>query len=171
MNDVARTFVVGIGSDFGDDRLGPVVVERLVDRLVDRSPNVVVRRARSPLDLLDQLEKFERLHLVDACRCGGGAQAGTIRRTDWPAAELSTIRFSGTHDVSLVAALHLAERLRTLPPRVTIWSVEAPAVAGPQNLLAPLSQPVAVAAETLADLIAAELKNPPVAVTEPIRHA
>ena len=108
MNDVGRTFVVGIGSDFGDDRLGPIVVDQLVDRLVDRSPNVVVRRVRSPLDLLDHLEEIERLHLVDACR-GGGAQAGTIRRIDWPAAELSTVQFSGTHDVGLVAALQLAD--------------------------------------------------------------
>jgi hydrogenase maturation protease len=166
MNDVGRTWIVGIGSDFGDDRLGPVVVDRLVVRL----PNTVVRRVRSPLDLLDHLEEIERLHLVDACR-GGGARAGTIRRIDWPAPELATVRFSGTHDVGLVAALQLAERMQTLPQRVTIWSVEAADAVGPQNLLAPLSQPVAAAAETLADLIAAEVTNHPVAVTEPIHHA
>ena len=166
MNDVGRTWIVGIGSDFGDDRLGPAVIDRLVVRL----PNVVVRRVRSPLDLLDHLEEIERLHLVDACR-GGGAHAGTIRRIDWPAPELANVRFSGTHDVGLVAALQLAERMQTLPRRVTIWSVEAADVAGPQNLLAPLSQPVAAAAETLADLIAAEVTNRPVAVTEPVHHA
>jgi len=167
MNHVGRTWIVGIGSDFGDDRLGPAVIDRLVVRL----PNVVVRRVRSPLDLLDHLEEIERLHLVDACRGGGGARAGTIRRIDWPAADLSTVRFSGTHDVGLVAALQLAERMQTLPQRVTIWSVEAADAAGPQNLLAPLSQPVAAAAETLADLIAAEVTNRPVSVTEPIHHA
>lgn len=166
MSDVGQTWIVGIGSDFGDDRLGPVVVNRLVDRL----PTVTVRRLRSPLDLLDDLDEIERLHLVDACR-GGGAHAGTIRRIDWPAAELASVRFSGTHDVGLVAALQLAERMQTLPRQVTIWSVEATDVAGPQNLLTSLSQPVAAAAETLADLIAAEVTNRPVAVAEPIHHA
>jgi len=165
MNDVARTLVVGIGSDFGDDRLGPMVVDRLVARL----PHGAVRRLHSPLDLLDHLEDVERLHVVDACR--SDARPGTIRRIEWPAPELASVRFSGTHDVGLVAALHLAEQIGVMPSRATIWCVEAAEDAGPQDFLVALSQPVAAATEILADRIAAEATNRPVVDAEPFRHA
>lgn len=117
MNGTARTLIAGIGSDFGDDRLGFDVVERLAGSL----PNCVLKAFRSPLDLLDHLSDFEVLHLVDACR--GAIAPGTVLRFDWPSRTLKSVRFGGTHDFDLISTLRLAESLGLLPRRVTIWSI------------------------------------------------
>lgn len=117
MNGTARTLIAGIGSDFGDDRLGFNVVERLTGSL----PSCVLRAFRSPLDLLDHLSDIEALHLVDACR--GADLPGKVLRFDWPDAMLKSVQFGGSHDFDLVSTLRLAESLRLLPRTVTIWSI------------------------------------------------
>lgn len=117
MSGTTRTLIAGIGSDFGDDRLGFDVVERLADSL----PRCAVKAFRSPLDLLDHLSDFEVLHLVDACR--GADSSGTVLRFEWPSAMLKSVRFGGTHDFDLISTLRLAESLRLLPRTVTIWSI------------------------------------------------
>lgn len=150
MNDGVRTLIVGLGSDFGDDRLGWIAAERLAEQL----PTCRVCRVRAPLDLLDHLDGVERLHVIDACR--GAGPAGTIVRRDWPADDIATVRFVGTHDFGLVAALQLAERLQRLPPRVTIWCVEATADAEPPTVASPLSPVVAAVVDDLTLRIAAE---------------
>jgi hydrogenase maturation protease len=129
MNREGRTLIVGIGSDFGDDRLGLLVAERLMLEL----PTSEIRQLRSPLDLLDCLDDFEsspaalspleRLHVIDACR--GAGEPGTLFRLDWPVDELASIHFSGTHDFGLWDVLQLAECLQQLPKSVTIWGAEA----------------------------------------------
>lgn len=163
MNDVGRTLVVGIGSDFGDDRLGAIVVEQLTKEL--RSCDV--RFLRAPVDLLDVLESVERLHIVDACR--GTGKPGTIVRRDWPMTELASIRFGGTHDVDLLAVLKLAERFQTLPRRVTIWGIQATDGNVPSNFRKLLSPPVAEAVEQVARRIVVEFNDEQVAETS--RHA
>lgn len=119
MSGTARTLIAGIGSDFGDDRLGFDVVEHLAGSL----PNCVLKAFRSPLDLLDNLSDFEVLHLVDACR--GFDLPGTVLRFDWPSPTLKSVRFGGTHDFDLVSTLRLAESLGLLPRTVKIWSIAA----------------------------------------------
>ena len=164
MSIVGRTLVVGVGSDFGDDRLGAVVVERLAALTLPSDLRVV----RAPIDLLDHLQEVERLHIVDAYR--GAGTPGTIVRRDWPAGDFSTTRFSGTHDFGLVAALQLADQLRSLPRRTTIWSVEASADESSATIGQPLSPAVAAAAEVLIDRIAAEIDRDVVCNEESI-HA
>lgn len=151
MNIVGRTLVAGVGSDFGDDRLGAVVVERLAALTLPCDLRVV----RAPIDLLDHLQEVERLHIVDACR--GAGPPGTIVRRDWPARELSTMRYSGTHDFGLIAVLQLADRLGSSPVTTTIWSVEASPAESPTTIGRPLSPAVAAAAELLIERITAEI--------------
>jgi hydrogenase maturation protease len=164
MNVVGRTLVAGVGSDFGDDRLGAVVVERLAALTLPCDLRVV----RAPIDLLDHLQEVERLHIVDACREAG--PPGTIVRRDWPARDFSTTRFSGTHDFGLVAVLQLADQLRSSPPRMTIWSIEASDGEDPATIGRPLSPAVAVAAEVLIERLAAEIVRDVRCDKEPI-HA
>lgn len=118
MTGQQSTLIIGLGSDFGDDRLGWIVAEQLAKRL----PSCAVAGVRSPAELLDRLESVNRLHIIDACR--GAGPAGTIVRFDWPIEHRDEFQFSGTHDLGLAASLELAERLGLLPPRVTIWGVD-----------------------------------------------
>lgn len=117
MIDRNSVLVAGIGSDFGDDRLGWLVVERLAES----SLGCTLMTLRKPLDLLDRLTGFEELHLVDACH--SAAALGTIERFNWPVSSRHDLRFGGTHDLDLISTLQLAERLGTLPARVTIWTI------------------------------------------------
>jgi hydrogenase maturation protease len=151
MNRPADTLVVGIGSDLGDDRLGPYVAQQLAAQ----RPDYPVLALRAPVDLLDHLEGIAHLHVVDACR--GGGSPGTILRHDWPAAELEHVHFAGTHDFSIVAVLQLAERLQRLPAQVTIWSIEMADTQNSPAWLASLSPPVAAAAEVLLARLTAEV--------------
>lgn len=118
MNGRGSHLLVGIGSPFGDDRLGWLVVGEIERR---GGSNAHTRRARAPADLLDWLEGIDRLVVCDACH--GGGPAGSWRRFDWPTTSLDDVAFSGTHDMSLAATLALAEQLGLLPKQTTIWGL------------------------------------------------
>ena len=110
--------LVGIGSPFGDDRLGWLVVGEIERR---GGSDAHTRCARAPADLLDWLEGVDRLVVCDACH--GGGPAGSWRRFDWPTTLLDDVAFCGTHDMSLAATLALAEQLGLLPKETTIWGL------------------------------------------------
>lgn len=118
MSARGTSLFVGMGSPFGDDRLGWVVADELERR--DRG-KYVVRKANSPADLFDWLTGVDRLIVCDACV--SHQPRGTVLRFPWPDAELATLGFSGTHDLNLPAALELASTLAVLPTHTTIWSL------------------------------------------------
>lgn len=130
----STTLVVGIGSPHGDDQAGWIIADRLA--VAADAARFQVRKAKSPSELLDWLDGVDRLIVCDACR-GLGA-AGQVRSWQWPDVSLSAPMWSGTHDLSLPAALQLAERLGRLPDTVVVWSVEA----ANANTLSPLSPQV-----------------------------
>ncbi len=115
-----HTLVVGIGSSHGDDQIGWLVADRLAAVM---APNQLeIRRAASPMDLLDWLDDVDRLIICDACR--GLKRVGQIRRWNWPTSEIPAVAWSGTHDLSLPAVLALAQRLGRLPNHVVVWAIE-----------------------------------------------
>jgi hydrogenase maturation protease len=165
MNGKNRTLIAGVGSDFGDDRLGFIVVERLAGSL----PECVLKTFRSPLDLLDHLSDVAVLHLIDACRDGDAP--GTILRLDWPGAKFKSVRFCGTHDFDLISTLRLAESLRLLPSRVTIWSIASAESDTDVQPTAALSPVVAAATELLVDMLKSEARARRTAIESVIPHA
>jgi hydrogenase maturation protease len=137
---------VGVGSPHGDDQAGWIIADQLRSH-VDSVSDVVVRLAGVPTDLLDWLDGVDHLHLCDACQTG--VPPGTLRRWEWPITEnarssdkngprpigsFGALRSSGSHDWGLGQTLQLAERLRRLPPRVTLWGIEGRHF-GPQDSL------------------------------------
>lgn len=147
-----RTLIVGIGSPHGDDRAGWLVADRLAAVL---GPNQAeIRRAASPMDLLDWLDDVGRLVICDACR--GLQRAGQLRRWNWPASELPPVAWSGTHDLPLPAALALAQRLGRLPEQVVVWAIEGAGGSAADSL----SVEVAAAIPAVVTRIAGELPDP-----------
>lgn len=149
------TLLVGLGSPYGDDQVGWLLVDA-VHRLCPRGTGV--RCARAPLQLLDWLDGVERLVICDASQ-GRGA-VGSWRRWHWPAADLQSLRAQGSHDLGLAAALTLAETLGQFPTEVSIWAIEGAPSAG--NTVPPngnLSVEVAQAVSRVAAIIAQELNQ------------
>jgi len=151
MTFLSDILIVGIGSDFGDDQVGIIIAEKLSEQL----PTCATLKLRSPLAVLDHLSNSKQLHIVDACR--GGGQPGTITRHDWPIADGTEIRFSGTHDFGLLATLHLAEGMGLLPPKVTIWGIEIEDQDFREGFSQPLTPAVAKGAELLVDQVVNEM--------------
>lgn len=110
---------VGIGSDHGDDCVGWLVADELI-KLGTRS--TIVRRAKSPIDLLDWLDGIRCLGICDACR--GAGPVGRWRRWTWPNLNASFVRPSGTHEYGLIDTLTLGARLGLLPAEVMLWGIE-----------------------------------------------
>ena len=113
-----KALFVGIGSSHGDDSVGWRIARQLAQ---SSRQDCDVRCAQTPADLLDWLEGVATVDVCDAVR--GDAPAGTVHMWQWPAAEINCARFVGSHDLSLPAALSLAEQLGKLPGRVRIWGI------------------------------------------------
>ncbi len=147
MSDAQQTLIAGIGSDYGDDRLGLQIVPMLAARQLCAK----VKELRSPAQLLDHLSGVRRLHVIDACQ--GGGSVGQVARYDWPLIPLEGLRFNGTHDLGLIETLKIAEHLGLLPEECTLWGVE---IVGyepqcPETYRVPLSPPIEQALAQLVD--------------------
>ncbi|MGD9722937.1 MAG: hydrogenase maturation protease [Pirellulales bacterium] len=136
--------VVGIGSPHGDDQVGWLVARNVAQRL---DGGVTVRCARAPAELLDWLHGVDRLFLCDALQ--SEAPPGSVRQWNWPAAEIANVRFAGSHDLPLAAALQLGESLGMLPRVVRIWGVSIAAAQPLTNISADAAAVVSVVADQI----------------------
>ncbi len=137
---------MGLGSFHGDDRAGWEVVERIAHR--GDFPNCTSKLLRSPGEVLDVLEETENLIICDACAPNGAP--GTVHCWHWPADQLLCRRASGSHNLSLVAALRLAGELGRLPPSVTVWGIEGAAFTPGSAISPEVQDGVAKAVEQIA---------------------
>ena len=119
-----RLHIVGVGSPFGDDRLGWAAVETL-----QRSAALAAAGGggisfavldRPGALLLAHWHDADRVIVVDAVR--SGAPPGTRHRLEpdaWAAAEPVS-----SHGFGLAAALELARALGDLPPHLVLYGIE-----------------------------------------------
>lgn len=114
------TLVVGVGSHHGKDAIGWLMAERL--NALDL-PGVTVRRALVPLDLLDWLEDYTVVHLIDAMQDTDAA--ADFRRWEWPDCQGIGQACGSTHGFDLVSVLRLAEQLGKAQARIVIWGIQA----------------------------------------------
>lgn len=116
---MSAPLVVGLGSHFGDDQAGWLIVDQLREL---GYPESNLRKAQHPTDILDLLEQFDRLLICDACH--GAGSAGTIHRWPWPSEYLVHLHADGTHDMGLNQVLNLANELGWRPSSVSICAIE-----------------------------------------------
>lgn len=156
MCDSGSVLVAGLGSSHGDDRAGWFVAEQVLKKMSgtleaaeseDESrrtensshffPQVVVRRAMIPLDVLDWLDGISILHVCDACEATQHHRK--LHRFTWDARQLvdpdnlgesgvrsalNSLRGQGSHDFGLPDVLRLAAKTGVLPKQVIIWAIE-----------------------------------------------
>jgi hydrogenase maturation protease len=144
--------VVGLGSPFGDDRLGWCVAEKLAARVPPNVARILLRDRPGPA-LLDEIAGRRASILIDAADTG--ASPGTISCLS--AADVGSYRGAcSSHDLRLGESLALGQALGILPPLLHLYLVAIdPSQAVEPD--APLTPPVAAAACDLTGRLAALL--------------
>ncbi|MEE8375787.1 MAG: hydrogenase maturation protease [Acidimicrobiia bacterium] len=122
--------VIGIGAeDRGDDAAGIEVARGL------RNVDAVICLGGS-LDVIHLWEGWSDVVIVDAMK--SGAESGTVKRFDGLRDRLPTSSFVTTHALATGEAIELARVLERLPPKLTVFGIEADNV----DLGAPMSPEV-----------------------------
>jgi len=148
-----RILVVGIGNpDRGDDGIGPRIAELLRDAV---PPGVTVMcRSGDALALLQDWAGFDAVILVDAAAPAG--QPGRVHRVDLAVEPLPRdLGLASTHAFGIAEAIALAAQLKSLPPRLVIYAVEAAAFTAGAGLSPAVA--AAATAEGVATRILAEI--------------
>ena len=130
--------IIGVGSPFGDDRLGWVAVETLqgsaaLAALGGGSLSFSILDRPGTL-LLAHWHDADNVLVVDAVR--SGAPPGTCHRLE--PGELSAFESISSHGFGLASALELARALNDLPPHLVIYGIEI----DPSGAGCSLSEPV-----------------------------
>jgi hydrogenase maturation protease len=122
----AHTRILGVGSPFGDDRVGWIVVD-----LIRNSPWYRSRAAgslsaqafdRPGPALLAAMDGAAHAVLIDAMQ--SGAVPGTVRKIELGRLAMSGDSFASSHCLGLADTLMLGKALDLLAPRITLVTVE-----------------------------------------------
>lgn len=147
-----RTAVIGLGNPLrGDDGVGPRVIEELHRRGLPAGV-VAIDGGNAGLDLLDELEKWERVIIVDAAELG--LEPGSFVRFTADEIEFQDNSFS-SHSASLGEVLLLAQALGRQLPQIVVFGVQ-PADMGWRE---GLSQAVEAAVPALSEAVLGELSH------------
>ena len=120
---MTRTAILGVGSPFGDDRAGWLVIDALKAKL-DEHERACAGLQLAALDrpgaaLLEHLRGADRAVLIDAVR--GAWAPGTVVRLD--PARLDANRQVSSHGFGVAEAFALGAALNALPPELTVLAI------------------------------------------------
>jgi hydrogenase maturation protease len=148
-----RRLIVGIGNpDRGDDAVGHEAIRILEGRTPEGI--VLVRQAGEATALVDCLRGEDTVYLIDAA--ASGSAPGTVCRFDAGARPLPAgLTETSSHGFGLAQAIELARTLGTLPRHCIVYAIEGAQFAAG----APLTPPVARAAEVVAERILSEITS------------
>jgi hydrogenase maturation protease len=140
--------VLGVGSPFGDDRVGWRVAEALAARPAREREGLAIHRLDRPgAALLAHLRAADRVVIVDALATDG--PAGEVRVLD-PAALAPPDALVSSHALGVAESLALLDALDEAPRAIGVVAVTINGTGGFD-----LSEPVAVAVTMAADAVLA----------------
>lgn len=114
--------ILGVGSPFGDDRLGWEAADFLETALVRRHRQISIERCDRPgAELLQLMKNARAVIVIDAMK--GGCKPGTIKRIE-PTLLYRSFGLSN-HSFGVAEALELAQVLGELPEELVIFGIEA----------------------------------------------
>jgi hydrogenase maturation protease len=151
-----KTIILGVGNPIlRDDGVGIHAANQLKQYIKD--PNVTIDEAMTGgMNLLDLIVGYDKVILIDAINIRG-AKNGEVRRL--LLSDFSSIHSDNPHDVTLMEAMKLAERLgeKNIPKEVVIIGIvlkENPYIFGEK-----LSPKIAAAVPKAVELTLNEIKN------------
>jgi len=156
-----KTIVLGVGNPIlCDDGVGIHVARQIKEKISD--PNIVVDEALTGgMNLLDLITGYDKAILIDAVNIQN-AEVGDVKC--FPLSSLSTTHSNNPHDVSLMEALELAEKLgeTRIPKEITVIGIvlkEIPYIFG-EKLSPRIAKAVPKAVEmTLSEIEKIRLNN------------
>jgi len=144
----APVTIIGLGSPFGDDRVGWRVAEALAAILSPAQARILSLDRPGPA-LLEELAGEAPVILIDAAATDD--PAGTPYRLD-DSAGASAAETVSSHGLGLAQTLQLGRALGLLPPQLDLYLISIDPASTPDPT-ADLSAPVAAAVGPLADAI------------------
>jgi hydrogenase maturation protease len=120
-----KTLVVGIGSTIrGDDGVGVIAARRFQESFPNRDKGIdVIELGTAGLTLLDSVEGYDRLILLDAIVTG--ASPGTVHELTGKQVAASAHLGAG-HEADLPTTLALGRKLsKHMPEDVIVFAIEA----------------------------------------------
>jgi hydrogenase maturation protease len=115
-----RSLVVGIGSPHGDDQAGWLLIEKLSSLEL---PDVHLRKAAVPHNLLDWTGNCKALHVVDACHTEDDLHRIEVRDESCLAMVVQLSRDNSSHDLGIATVIDLGRTLGVLPAKVIVWAI------------------------------------------------
>jgi len=142
--------VLGIGSPFGDDRLGWEVIDLLqqnasINRYIPHYLQLV-SSDRPGLHLLELMRGATTVFLVDAVNVG--AAVGTLHYFVQEEIEVLDDALS-THAIGIAEAIRMGAVLNDLPPNISLYGLEIGEVQIQPRLSGPIRQAIDVLSERL----------------------
>ena len=153
---MSELLVLGIGSPFGDDRLGWDVISLLQQRprLLPYMPNTLSLQCcdRPGLRLLELIRNAKQVFLVDALKTN--TTPGKVHRlcNDEITAQCNSL---SSHEIGVAQALQLGKVLQQLPSEISLFAI---AIKG-DNLTFECSVTIDHAIKQLADQLEVEILN------------
>ena len=151
-----KTIILGVGNPIlRDDGVGIHVVQELKQHIND--PNVIIDEALTGgMNLVDLILGYDKAILIDAVKTKN-AQTGEVKRISL--SDFSSAHSCNPHDVSLLEALQMAEKLGEdrIPREIIVIGIlmnEMPCEFGER-----LSEKVAAAVPKAVEMILSELKK------------
>ena len=134
-----KVVVLGVGSSFGDDRVGWEAIERLKgEGIAARFPEVRFEIADRPGSmLLAVLEGVDAAILIDAVE--GGLPPGEVVQLADEAIATRAESLLSSHGLGVGPALQLGRTLGKLPPTLLFYGVQLADTPQPETADAPLS--------------------------------
>jgi hydrogenase maturation protease len=118
----SRILVIGVGNAYGgDDAVGPIVVQRLKDRVLGYV--TVIEHTGDGAALMELWIGAPSVIVIDAA--SSGAAPGAVRRFEAHLAPLPAKVFRhSTHAFGVPEAIEMSRALNQLPPRLIVFAIE-----------------------------------------------
>jgi hydrogenase maturation protease len=122
---VTPVHIIGVGSPFGDDQLGWLVIDALQhNHYLDQTllqPLTYIKADRPGANLLELMQQAGIVILIDAMQTG--AEPGTVKRFESHEVESLAMPWS-SHGIGIASTLALARALGELPARLILYGIE-----------------------------------------------
>lgn len=120
---MSNIIIVGLGSPFGDDRFGWLVIERLQNELSEADDVTTICCDRSGVDWIHQYQPAEKLIFVDAVK--SGKVPGTLHHMILTPSEFDNLPAAySSHGVGIREGLAIAAEVVELPEMIEFYGLE-----------------------------------------------